>query len=129
MKDFANWCPTCGKWKEICSHGKILAIKDMLGNDLKVGSVIAYPGRGGSSLWVSLSIVRGEKPGTDFVVPSLQVYTIAKWKEETLVASEVYCVGRVLRVHPEDYNDTIKWMVKEFWTNKPEGKKCTSSAG
>ena len=128
MKDFANWCPTCGKWKEVCSHGKKLeGATDLLGNALKVGTVILYPNRRGSSLWMCYAIIRDYIPETTELKAHLSVYAHSEDRKETLVSSTIYCMDRIVRVHPEEYNDKIKWMVKEFWTNryKTEGSKCT----
>lgn len=34
-------------------------MKDLFGNTIRVGDYIAYPGRGGSSLWVNIARVTG----------------------------------------------------------------------
>lgn len=41
-------------------------MKDILGQEIEVGSIVTYPGRQGSSMWMNFAVVYEIKHGTDW---------------------------------------------------------------
>jgi hypothetical protein len=78
-------------------------LEDALGNLIKVGDVVMYPGRQGSSIWNSFSIVREIVVGEDWAkrpYRRLKVTNVAErgWHKKEVVVrnTTVYCLDRVV---------------------------------
>lgn len=75
-----------------------MKVEDMMGNELKVGDTIAYPGRSGSSLWMTTSVIIAIDEYEDYwtkrKMPLLRVVKPSGKK------TQVYSIERVIRIQP-----------------------------
>jgi hypothetical protein len=98
-----------------------VVVKDALNNNIQSGSVIVYPGRSGSNLWMNCAIVIEvqQKPGRDGEPrPFLKVLGMSEAQsgKVSYYLANVSELSRVVVVHPIHYNDNVRRLVDYFHT-------------
>jgi hypothetical protein len=99
--------------------------KNALGQELKVGDVIAYPVRGSSSMWLSYAVVDHVEVkqglyGRNYTAVSVfgvgREYSgkpTGEYYRRTVTSNE-----RILTLHPDTWNDMLKEL-HETWLKLP----------